>query len=257
MAQAPFLVRFGATVGAATLGGLLATTVSALRMSTEGGIDVARAWLTLTGLVLLPMLVVIPITRLARDGLRGFLRADGSRALERVAAAAVFACTWLWVLSALGAMLREKTHQRALGAVTFAITAIVTMGFLAFVARRLATILATLRERRRATGTFASSAAIVLSLALLGLRVAHAAPDLTFEGRATLVDGLALALAVAFAAQKTFDEGRSLSRIGPPAAVCMFVVCVHTLVTSTGAMAAMEHASPVYFALLRVFARIG
>ncbi len=255
MSDTPFLVRYGATVGVATLAALIAATPGAFRWSAAGDIDAARAWLTLAGLLLLPMLVLIPVLRLARDGLRARTEADGSRGLERLAGAALLVCTWLWVLSTFGAVLREKTHQHALGAVTFAVFALVALVFLALVARRLVTLLVVLRERRALVGTIVTVSAFVLSMVLLGARIARAAPDLTPRGRATLVDGLAIALAVAFAARKTFEDRRTLARIGPPVAVCLFVVSMHALVTSLPT-AAMQQACPLDFTLIRGFAHL-
>jgi len=219
-------------------------------MSEFGDVDVARAWMTLAGLLVVPMLALVPLARLARDGLRG-VASEQAHGLERVSGAAVFACTWLWLLSAFGAALRDKTHQRALGAVTFAIFAVVTLVFVALVARRLVVILVALGQRRRDIGTAVAIVALVLSLALLGLRVARAAPSLTFGGRATLVDGFAVALAVAFGARKAFEGQRVLARVGPPLAACLIVVALHTLLTSASATSTLELACPVYFALIR------
>jgi hypothetical protein len=255
MSDTPFLVRFGATVGVATLAALVAATPGAFRLSSAGDIDALRAWLTLAGLLLLPMLLLVPLVRLARDGLRGVTPSDGSRGLERFAAAALLVCTWLWMLSTFGAVLREKTHQYALSAVTFAVFALFALVFLVLVARRLVTLLVIMRQRAFA-GTLVTVGVVLLSVVLLGARVARAAPDLTPGGRATLVDGLAIALAVAFAARKTFEDRRILARLGPPGAVCLFVVSMHTLVTSVPAGAAMQQACPVYFALIRGFAHL-
>ncbi len=252
--RSPWLVRFGGTVGAATLAALLASIPAALRLQ-EAGVDVIRAWLTPSGLAIAPMLLLVPLARLARDGLRGFLSADGARALERVAAAMVFAGTWLWFLSALGAQLREKTHHRALGAVTFALAALGSMVVLALVARRLAVILATLRDKHRAIGTAAAIAAITLSALALALRLGRGAPVLAPEVRATLVDGLAFALALAFAARKSLEARTLVARIGPPAAVCILVLAMHTLAT-TNAVVALEQTCPLHFALLKGFARL-
>jgi hypothetical protein len=252
--RAPFLVRFGGTVGAAMLAALVGSSPAAFRMSAAGDVALLRAWLTLAGLAIAPMLVMIPLARLAREGLRGFLAGDGARALERVAAAMVFACTWLWFLSTFGAALRAKTHERALGGVTFAVAALGSAVFLALVARRLAAVLGSLRARRRLLGTVLAAAAMALSALALGLRAWHAAPSLSSGARATLVDGLALALSVAFFARKTFEDRRMLARIGPPAAFVMLVVSMHTLATSSAAALAMEHACPVHFALLKGFA---
>jgi hypothetical protein len=251
-----FLSRFGGTVSVAMIAALLAAMPATLRMR-EGGVDLLPAWLTLGGLAIAPMLLLIPLTRLAREGLRSVSQQAGeSRALERTAAAMVFAGTWLWFLSALGAQLREKTHHRALGAVTFAIGAAVALVAIALVARRLAVILTTLREKRRAIGTGVALAAIVLSAAVLALRVARGAPALDEGARAMLVDGLAFALALAFFARKTFEERLIVPRVGPPAAFCILVVAMHTLGTSQTALRALEQLCPLHFAILSGFARL-
>jgi hypothetical protein len=252
----PFLTRFGGTVSVATLAALLAAMPATLRMR-EAGVDIVRAWLTLGGLAIAPMLVLIPLARMAREGLRGFASTEGeSRALERATAAIVFTGTWLWFLSVLGAQLREKTHHRALGAVTFAIGAAVSFVAIAFVARRLSTILATLRAKNRTLGTGAAIAVVVLSAAILALRLARGAPDLDAGTRALLVDGVAFALALAFFARKTFQERVLLPRIGPPAAVCILVVAMHTLATSEPALHALDGSCPLHFAILSGFARL-
>ncbi len=264
MQAAPFLVRFGATVGVVTLAALLAAAPGAVRLSSAGEVDWVRAWLTLAGLLILPMLVMVPIARFARDGLHALFPTREGQGLERVAGVLVFACTWLWLLSAFGAALRDQTHQRSLGAVTFAVFAIVTLAFLALVAKRLVTILRAVRARRRDVGNAVAALAIGLPFLLLALRVARAAPDLTLGGRATLIDGFAITLAVAFAARKSFEPPPSggeppqkssiLTRVGPPAAVCLVIVSMHTLVTSLPALHALEHACPLYLLLLRGFA---
>jgi hypothetical protein len=251
-----FLTRFGGTVSVAMIAALLAATPATMRMR-EGGVDLLRAWLTLGGLAIGPMLLLIPLARLAREGLRSVSQQQGeSRALERTAAAMVFAGTWLWFLSALGAQLRDKTHHRALGAVTFAIIAAISLVAIALVARRLAIILTALRENRRALGTGVALAAIVLSAAILALRVARGAPELDDGARAMLVDGFAFALALAFFARKTFQERVIVPRLGPPAAVCILVVAMHTLATSEGALRALEQLCPLHFAILSGFARL-
>jgi len=250
-----FLTRFGGTVSVAMIAALLASMPATLRLR-EGGVDLLPAWLTLGGLAIAPMLLLIPLARLAREGLRSVWQQGESRALERTAAAMVFAGTWLWFLSALGAQLREKTHHHALGGVTFAIAAAVALVAIALVARRLAVILTTLREKRRALGTGAALAAIVLSAAILALRIARGAPELDESARAMLVDGLAFALALAFFARKTFEERVLVPRLGPPAAVCILVVAMHTLATSMTALKALEQLCPLHFAILSGFARL-
>ena len=251
-----FLTRFGGTVSVAMFAALLASMPATLRMH-AGGVDLVSAWLTLGGLAIAPMLLLIPLARLAREGLRGVSQQSGeSRALERTAAAMVFAGTWLWFLSALGAQLREKTHNRALGAVTFAIVAAISLVAIALVARRLAVILTALRDERRALGTAAALAAIVLSAAILALRVARGAPELGDDARAMLVDGFAFALALAFFARKTFEERVIFPRLGPPAAVCILVVAMHTLGTSATALRSLEPLCPLHFAILSGFARL-
>jgi len=250
------LTRFGGTVSVAMIAALLAAMPASLRMR-GGGVDILSAWLTLGGLAIAPMLLLIPLTRMAREGLRGVAQQGGeSRALERTAAAMVFAGTWLWFLSALGAQLREKTHHRALGAVTFAIIAAVALVAIALVARRLAIILTTLREKRRDLGTGAAVAVVVLSAAVLALRVARGAPALDEGARAMLVDGFAFALALAFFARKTFEDRVLVPRLGPPAAVCILVVAMHTLGTSQAALRALEQLCPLHFAILSGFARL-
>jgi hypothetical protein len=250
--RAPFLTRFGATVCVAALAALLASAPGALRMGGTGEIDSTRAWLTLAGLAIAPMLVLVPIARLARDGLRGYF---GPGALERVTAALVFACTWLWTLTVVGALLRAKTHHRALGGATFALIALATAIFLALTAQRLGVIVASVRTRRGALGVVIAALAVGLSLVLLGLRIARAAPHLPPLDRATLVDGIAFALGLAFVARRSFDDRRVLARIGPPVAVCLIAVSMHALVTSPAAVEAMQRAAPVHFALLNAFAR--
>lgn len=251
--KAPFLTRFGATVGVAALAALLGSVPGALRMGATGQVDTTRAWLLLAGLAIAPMLVLVPLARLARDGLRGFF---GPGALERVTAVVVFSSTWLWTLTVVGAVLRAKTHQRALGGATFALVALGAAVFLALTAHRLGVIVAAVRARRPTLGAAIAAFAGGLSLVLLGLRIARAAPHLPPLHRAALVDGIACALALAFVARRSLDERRILSRIGPPVAVCLIAVSMHALVTSLPAVDAMQRAAPVHFALLQGFARL-
>ncbi len=256
MSRAPWLIRFGGTVSVATFVALVGSIPAALRMSAVGDVSVFRAWFALAGLAVGPALLLVPLARLAREGLRGFAPTDEPHALERLGASMVFACTWLWLLTAFGAQLRDKTHHRALGAVTFAIIAFVSGVFLALVARRLAAILSAIRAKREPLGLLLTTLAILLPAAVLAMRVARASPFLGTEARAVLVDGLAFALALAFFARKIFDDRRLLSWLGPPAAVILLVMSMHTLATSQTATSAMEHACPVHFALLEVFAHL-
>jgi len=251
--KGPFLTRFGTTVGVAALAALLGSAPGALRMSTTGQIDATRAWLVLAGLAVAPMLVLVPLARLARDGLRGFF---GPGALGRVTAVVVFSSTWLWTLTVAGAVLRAKTHQRALGGATFALVALGAGVFFALTARRLGVIVAAVRERRPTLGVAIAAVAAGLSLLLLGLRIARAAPQLPQLHRAAFVDGIACALALAFVARRSLDDRRVLSRIGPPVAVCLIAVSMHALVTSLPAVDAMQRTAPVHFALLQGFAHL-
>jgi hypothetical protein len=248
MSSTPFLVRFGGIVGAATVAALLASLPGALRL-TQADVGVLTGWISLAGLLVMPMIMVVPVLRQAGQRLRGFLPPDGAGALARTTAVAVFLCTWVWLLSTLGAVLRAKTHHRALGAVTFAILATLSMVFLAMVAFRLMRILAALRARSPGLGIAVAGLLLVLALALVGVRVVHAAPALSFETRATLVDGLAIALAATFGARRLM-----LPRLGPPAAVCIVIVSLHTLSTAPHLLPALERVCTVYVTLLRLFA---
>lgn len=254
-ARSPWLSRFGCTVGVATLASLLASAPAALRFAGAGDIAIARAWLTTTGLLVAPMLILVPLARLARESLRGFA-GNETGALERASAATFFVCTWLWFAQTAGALLRAKTHQRALGGVTFAIAVVASFVVLAFVARRLARILTALRSRNRNAGTAAAALVALLAVVLFGLRISHTAPALEDATRAALVDGVAIALAVAFFARKTFDDRRIVSRIGPPIAVLALVVSMHTLATLPMAITSFEHVCPVHFAILQGFAHL-
>lgn len=253
-ARAPSLVRFGGTVGAAVLAALVGSSPGALRLAATTDLGVLRAWLTLAGLALAPMLVLVPLARLAREGLRGM--SSGERALERVASAVFFACSWLWFLAFVGGVLRQKTHQHALAAVTFALLALGAAAFLALVARRLAVIFVALRSSKRALGTAVAVSVSALSVLALGLRVARSAPNLSGGARAMLVDGLALALALAFFARKTFDERRLVARVGPPVAVVLLIVAMQTVATSGAAVSSLAGACPLHFALLRAFGKL-
>lgn len=252
MPGTPSLVRIGEIVGGATVASLLAAAPGALRLASTADVGVIHAWLTLAGILLVPMLVLVPLVRLARNGLLGFLPQTESRSLERGAAMSLFACTWLWLLSACGAALRATTHQRALGAVTFAVLAVGSMLALGFVALRLVTILVNLRQRSRQLGTGVALSIVALSLALVALRVGHAAPALPFEARATLIDAFAWALALAFTARKAIEEQRILARWGPPIGVCLLVVAVHTVITGPNVLEGMERGCPLYVAIVSV-----
>lgn len=252
--ESPWLSRFGCTVCVATLASFLASAPAALRLAAAGEIDIARSWMTTAGLLIAPMLVLVPLARLARESLRSFVGDTGS--LERAAAAAFFVGTWLWFVQTVAGLLRAKTHQRALGGVTFAFATLVSFVFLAFVARRLARILTTVRTRNRAIGNAAAAFVVILSVVLFGLRILHAAPAMSDATRAGLVDGVAVLLAITFFARKAFDDRRILSRIGPPLAVLALVVSMHTLATVTTATLALERECPVHFAVLKGFARL-
>ncbi len=252
--RSPWLTRFGSTVCVATLASFLASVPAALRFTSTGDLDIARAWLTTSGLLVAPMLVLVPVARLARETLRGFVGPTG--AFERATAATFFVCIWLWLASTAGAVLRAKTHQHALAGVTFAVLVVASFWVLAFVARRLARILSALRARKRTLGTIAAIAVALLAILLFAIRVSHAGSALDDAARAVVVDGVAITLSVAFFARKAFDDRRTLSRVGPPAAVLALVVSMHTLVTSLPALRTLEQACPVHFAVLTLFSRL-
>ncbi len=245
----PLLLRFGGFLGTCTLAALFASLPGALRVSHAGEMDALRAWFCLAGLVLLPTFLLVPLAARAREGLRGFVGALG---LEHVAGAAMFVGTWLWFASALGLVLREKTHHRALGGVTFAIVALGVGVFLALSARRLATILATIRAARPTLGALLAASVIALSVLLLGLRVARAAPFLPQSSRAAMVDGLALLLGIAFCARKTFDGRKWLARVGPPLALAVVAVAAHALETEPSFSRVIDRGAPLHAAVLRV-----
>ncbi len=247
--DSPSLVgRLGTLAGVATLAAAVAAVPAALRVASvaDPPVDTARAWLALTGIGVLPLLLVIGVLRAAREGLRAFA---GLGALERALAAVAWSAWMLLGVALFGSVLRAKTHHHALAGVTFALGGLALGVLLALLSVRFAGLLRALSARSTARAVTAALLASLAPLALLAARVAHAVPELTPGARAWVVDGLALGLCALFAARRSFEQRRVLTLLGPPFAAAAVGLAWHLLSRWSGATEVFAARAPLFAAL--------
>ena len=221
-AEAPAaVVRVGHALATAVLCALAAVTPAALRMSShsEPTMGLPRAWILLTGLVVLPMAFTSALLRRAAAGFRGLGpdAADG-----RLVGTLAWGAWMLAFLDVLGATLRAKTHHHALAGVTFALVALGAGLFFALLARRLTNVLRSLEQSAHASAARALTLFVIgLPLLLLAYALRRAGADLDASLRATIVDASALGIAALFGAWLELPPRRELGALGLPVALVL------------------------------------
>jgi len=238
-----WLLRFGGVVGAGALGSALAAAPAALRLeATLGSCTPIGAWPFLFGISIVPMSLAVVGLRRARIGLRALGRSDG-------VAPGVMLLAWLGscfvALTLLGAVLRSRTHHRALGGVTFALAAFVVALGLALVIARIGSLVQKASPSLRwALGALGMA---VLGLAVMKARhqLGDAAPFSATEG-AKLVDGLAFALSAFIASGHPFVHRRALALVGPPLAAIILILGVSSWHTCPALGEALGEQAPMF-----------
>jgi hypothetical protein len=196
---------------AATLAAALASIPAAVRIA-EAGENLVMAWALLVAIALVPMLILVPIFRAAREGLRAWA-GDGAR--EKIIAFALWLGAFVALLARFGALLRAKTHHHALAGVTFAIGALVIGVVLGLFAAR------GVQWARRGgvsppvvTGLVGTTIIIALARAI--------PPALSPVARAAAVDAVGAFVALIVGASRTLETRRNLDKLG--ALALIFVI---------------------------------
>jgi hypothetical protein len=238
-----WLMQVGGIVGAAALGSAMATAPAALRLeATLGKCSPVGAWPVLFVATLAPMCLAVVGLRRARSGFRALGRSEGMTPV-------VMLLAWLGscfgALTLLGALLRARTHHRALGGVVFAFAAFGVALGLALVLARVGSVIR--RASPRLRWALAAAGAATLGLAVLQVRhrLGSTAPFSAAEG-AKLVDGLAFALSAFIASGHPFAHRRSLALLGPPLAAVILILGVSSWRTCPTLGATLGEQAPMF-----------
>jgi hypothetical protein len=214
------LQRLGGLVGAATLASLGAALPGTVRAAAAGD-GLLASWALLAGAWMIPALVLVPVFRAARRGVRG-LSGDGGR--EHVAAAAAWLGAMTLALARFGAVLRATTHHHALAGVTFAIGGVVLAVVLALFAARAASWAVRARDGGRGSVGLAVLVAVACLEALVIVRGVPA--SLAAGARAVAVDGAVAVLSLTVATASWTESRRAIALLGPPLGVACLVVAL-------------------------------
>jgi len=220
--DAPWILRFGTTVGVAFVVAVVGTAPSALRVAKampDRGLF--AVWAVMGAVAFFPSALLVALFRGARRGARSFLR---ERALAYGTRLFLFGALAPPVVVTFGALLRAKTHHHALAGVTFAVvTTIVLVAELAF-ASRVSSLLAARGEKVTKAGFVVAFVAFLASVAWVGLKASRAGGP----AACVFLDVLALLLAAGFGSRRSFSDARALAFVGPPLAAAMLALGVAT-----------------------------
>ncbi len=218
-----WLLRFGGIVGAGAFGSAMAATPAALRLQgTLGSCSPMGAWPFLFGVAIVPMTLVIVGVRRARTGFRALGRSDGMTPV-------VLLLAWLAScfsgMTLLGALLRARTHHRALGGVVFGFLALVMALGLAVVLVRVASIVRRTSSTMKwaLMGIAAAGLGFVVAFTRHRLAQGGSSPFSPDEG-AKLIDGLAFALSAFIASGHPIAQRRAIALAGPPLATILVIL---------------------------------
>lgn len=243
-----WLLRFGNVVGAAALGSALATAPAALRLElTPGACSMTGAWAVLIALALVPMSLAVLALGRARGG---FAALRGSQGMTPVVAVLAWLVATFVALVGLGAVLRARTHHRALGGVTYAVAAFVVSFGLALAIARASSM------ARKASASTRWGLAVAAAT-VLGFLVAFARHRLSQGGGfangtgTRLVDGLAFALAAFLASARPLASSKLFALVGPPAATVLLMLGWSSWRACPSLQATLEERAPVFGAVVR------
>jgi len=235
------LVGFGGIIGAATLGAAIASTPAALRIGGDarpcGSLGM---WAILATISLAPMGVGVVLLRRARLGFAGL---GNRRSLAPLLTVVLWLGTTFALLVAMGALLRMRTHHRALGGVVYALVALVACAGLGTFSIRLTGLL------RRLPRSILWALAIAVGAAV-GLCVAYARAGgglaLPRAESAVLVDGAAFAVSAMVASGSPLVPQRSLALVGPPVAVLVLVLGISSYRTCPRVKETLREEAPLF-----------
>jgi len=236
-------MRIGGVVGAGAFGSAMAAAPAALRLEPSLGVcSPVGAWPFLFGVSIVPMSVAVLGLQRARSGFRALGRSDGMTPVVMVLA-------WLGscfaAMTLLGALLRARTHHRALGGVVFAFGAFALAVGLALALARIGALLRKTSPRARWVFVILGAAALALGMFQAQHRLGSTAPLSAAEG-AKLVDGLAFALSAFIASGYPFVQWRALALIGPPLAGVVLILGLSTWRTCPTLQHALGEQAPMF-----------
>ncbi len=250
--ESSLVLRFGTGMGAGLLGTLLAVLPAARRLSGSlpEGVGPLGASVALAAVALVPMVLVVFLSRRARVGLRAF---SGPGRSSRAVAASAYALVLLIFLALMGQVLKATTHHHALAGATFALVGLGFAAVLSVVAMRGAVFFEGCPPRTRRVLLYGSSVVLVLLAAgaLLGVgRALASSPPMPRPAAAMILDLLAFGIGVSVAGHRGFADRRLVAFVGPPLAVALFVLGVVTLRGAPPLQTALADQVPLYAAIV-------
>lgn len=247
-APLPLVTRIGTVVGGGVLAAVASSLPAVLRLGDGGSaVRAFEQWLALAALQTPLAILMVAVVRRGRTGLT---MVAGHRGPLFGAAALWWAVIELGILSVLGAVLRQKTHNHALAGVTFAMFALITGLAVGLLALKGIALLARMPPQQHvaALGTVAVTSFIVV--ALVGVRTSRA------EGMhtaAALVDLLALLVATVIVSARWFTRQRGLAMGGIPVAVAILLLGLATVRSEPDLGGVLAEGAPVQSFLLSAF----
>jgi hypothetical protein len=239
------LLRFGGVVGAGTLGAAMAAAPAALRLEGAAGVcSPVGVWALLFAVAIVPMSVAVVGLRRARAGLLALGRSEG---MTPVAMLVAWLVSCFVALTLLGALLRARTHHRALGGVVFALGAFVVAVGLALVLVRVGSMVRRASLATRWVLAALGAAALGFAVALARHQLAReAAPPFSVAEGARLVDGLAFVLSAFIASGYPFVQRRVIALVGPPLAAIVLILGVSSWRACPSLRDALEERAPLF-----------
>ncbi len=213
-------MRAGTAVGLSGLASLACALPAALRVSSGASTGTMHAWVALAAVGMLPMLLAVIVLRGAREGLRAFA---GEGAGLRVWGFGMWVAAQFVVLSVVGAVLREKTHQHALAGVTYAVVALVVALGTAVTCARFVALVRDASPAARRLLLVALTGVALAAVGAVGLRFVRAVwqDPMPSAPAAMVVDVLAFGLAALFASRPSFAPRRVVAFLSAPVALAV------------------------------------
>jgi hypothetical protein len=238
-------LRFGGVVGAGSLGAAMAATPAALRLEGASGVcSPVGVWALLFAVAIVPMSLAVVGLRRARAGLFALGRGEG---MTPVAILVAWLVSCFLALTLLGAVLRARTHHRALGGVVFALGALAVAVGLALVFVRVGSMVrrASLSTRWVLAALGAAALGFAVALARHQLAREPASPFSVAEG-AKLVDGLAFVLSAFIVSGDPFVQRRAIALVGPPLAAIALILGLSSWRSCPSLRDALEERAPLF-----------
>jgi hypothetical protein len=246
------LLAFGGIVGSTTLGAAIASTPATLRIENgTGACGPLGTWAMLVAISFFPMGMAVLVLRRARIGFAALGNRDSLAPLLTII---VWLTATLLSLLALGALLRARTHHRALGGVVLAVVAVAASVVLGVITIRLAAIMRRLPRSLLGALGIAAGAGLGFFAAFARAQIAHSGPFLPSTESAMLVDGAAFAVSALVASGSPLAPRRSLALVGPPLAVVILLLGVSSLRSCPRAFDTLGGEAPLFSKLAELVA---